>query len=640
MNNDNKNIDQLFKQKLENFELSSQGSSWKMLQMAKDRKLRSEKILFAKTLAEMTLLFSLTVFLVFSRESVTESSDLRLRQTDESQQSMIEANEIEVISEYGQGATTKEMVSELSTFFSPKSKRNTVSELNSELNRSNVKYESKDGRRELISESLTRYIKWTHAEKSKVQKISQIEINSSFDEYAPVINKDGSFMFFTSRRPITSKEIRKGVGRERIYYAEKNEVGWTDAKLLESPINTSNNYNSAVALSNDGKSLFIYRDDRYGNGDLFVSHLSGFKWSTPEPLPSPINSVFHESSLSISTDGNTLFFTSNRDGGVGGMDIWYTKKNKAGTWGDAKNLGDIVNTEGDEEGVFIHPDGKTLYFSSRGHEGFGGYDIYYSKLEDGKWSKPVNMGSDVNTKNDDVYFVLENNGTDAYYTSVNPKTPDQKDIFKIKASQGRYKKHATKDYSILNGTVLIKGTKKSLKARIDVFEESNNVLVSSLESDSKTGRFSIPLSLDKSYRIHIYKEGFLYYTEQILPQSTRNNEVIDKQILLDPLQANTQFTLKKWRLNGGCSDELDHFELKGLYQLMKTNPQLKIQFSLEMNSIKDSSFNPCERIVEETINYLKSKGIDKNRIEMNTLFTKSNELKSNSSELHVNIIKM
>lgn len=607
MSSEKQNIDQLFKQKLENFELSSQGSSWKMLQYVKNEKIRVRKLVLARriVIAFISLLTVLSIFFLSKDYSYKNSKNQQVENSNIEKQSGSSKFDVKLIKDRQNTSQT------FAGTLSAREKKIAFSE--------EYFYASEDliANNFLISVSSTQSAPLSQIKKENLVKTNEVSFNSSFDEYAPVLSKDGSFMFFTSRRPISNKEIRKGEGRERIYYTECNESGWSEAKLLESPINTANNFNSAVALSPDGKSLFIYRDDRQGNGDLFVSHLSGFKWSTPEVLPPPINTKFHESSLTISADGNTLYFTSNRDGGVGGMDIWFTQKDKNGKWGDAVNIGNAVNTDKDEEGIFLHPDGKTLYFSSRGHKGLGGYDIFYTKLENGKWSKPINLGSDVNTENDDVYFVLKSNSDDAFYTSVNANNPHQKDIFKINFKQGDYQKSVLKQASLLKGVVLEKSTKKSISADIDVYDDLDNKLIASLKSDATNGEFSFPLSPGKTYRVHFYKEGFLNFSESIYVSSAENQHVIIKKVFLDELSPDHRILLKQIVVseNENKVDSSIIVKLDELYQLMVLNPTLKIQLQFEMNSNKESIVHLHQNQINKYMDYIKSKGISKHRIE-------------------------
>ncbi|MGB4230367.1 MAG: tetratricopeptide repeat protein, partial [Bacteroidales bacterium] len=221
-------------------------------------------------------------------------------------------------------------------------------------------------------------------------------VNSIYPDYAPVISADESMLIFTSRRPTNIGGLRDpmtGKFFEDIYIAYLEE--WGNWLLTQPGAPLNDKYHDAtIGLSPDGQTLYLYKGDN--GGDIYVSYLKGRNWTIPEALPSPINTKYHESSASLGPDGRTLYFVSDRPGGIGGRDIWFSRKDNSGYWSSPINLFDI-NTPYDEEGVFIHPDGRTLYFSSKGHNSMGGYDIFRSVYQDGKWSKPVNLGYPINT---------------------------------------------------------------------------------------------------------------------------------------------------------------------------------------------------------------------------------------------------
>ncbi len=246
-------------------------------------------------------------------------------------------------------------------------------------------------------------------------------INSNSLDYAPVVNADETMMIFTSRRRdgnLNENVYDDNFPYEDIFISYKKDGQWQPAENIGNTVNTLY-FESSSALSANGQQLYIYRDEN--NGDLFVSdRKSDNTWSTPQPLSSNINSSYSENSVSISPDGQTLYFSSNRPGGYGGIDIYKCEKDRRGVWGRVTNLGDAINTPFDEDGVFIDHDGKTLYFSSRGHKGIGGYDIYKSTYdeENNQWSAPVNLGYPINTPDDDIYFVSTKDGKRGYYATV------------------------------------------------------------------------------------------------------------------------------------------------------------------------------------------------------------------------------
>ncbi|MES2394836.1 MAG: OmpA family protein [Bacteroidota bacterium] len=244
-------------------------------------------------------------------------------------------------------------------------------------------------------------------------------VNTPYDEFSPIISSDGLVLIFTSTRPILKEDIAKKVqGFENVYISYYNDMTWkwSEAKMLGETINQPGRNNSPIALSNDGQRMLLYRGDPDGN--IYESVLNGEQWSEPVKLPEPINSSKHESTASISPDGRTIYFVSNRKGGQGKLDIWLSHQDNTGTWGKAENLGATINTDDNEEGVFIHPDGKTLYFSSMGHNTSGGFDIFKSIFENGSWSTPVTLGNSINTPEDDLFFTLTADGKTGYYSTA------------------------------------------------------------------------------------------------------------------------------------------------------------------------------------------------------------------------------
>ena len=269
----------------------------------------------------------------------------------------------------------------------------------------------------------------------KIENLGK-QVNTEFHEYKPYITADESMLFFTSRRPSSTSKEKDPVFNdyyEDIYYSTKQADGqWSQAKNIGEPINTAD-HDAISGLSIDGSKLIIYLGNK-NNGDLFESQLSGDKWGKPQDFGKNINTdKFHESSASYSLDGKAVYFISDKPGGNGDRDIYVSYRDEKGKWSKAENLGAVVNTEFGEEGVFMHPDGKTLYFSSQGHNSIGGYDIFKSILDEKtkKWSMPENIGYPVNTTDDDVFYVVSANGKHGYYTSVNSNGFGGRDLYMI-----------------------------------------------------------------------------------------------------------------------------------------------------------------------------------------------------------------
>ncbi|HXB12103.1 MAG TPA: hypothetical protein VNZ45_08975, partial [Bacteroidia bacterium] len=265
--------------------------------------------------------------------------------------------------------------------------------------------------------------------KVKIEDLG-LNVNSIYADYSPVISADQSSLFFTSRRNGSTGGLKDEEGNflEDIYMTTKTKGGWSKAANIGAPINTSEN-EATVGISADGQTILIYKDDN-GDGNIYSTSLDGDKWSKPVKLNENINTKYWEPSAFISADGNTLYFTSDRPGGYGGRDLYTSKQTPKNDWGKAVNMGPEINTQYDEDAPFIHPDEKTLYFSSNGHNTMGGFDIFISMLSDDTvWSEPINAGYPINTPDDDIYYVVSPDGLKAYFSSFREKGVGEKDIY-------------------------------------------------------------------------------------------------------------------------------------------------------------------------------------------------------------------
>lgn len=343
-------------------------------------------------------------------------------------------------------------------------------------------------------------------------------INSRGGDYAPSISADGKTMIFTSRRSDT-----KGGGVDKagdykyfedIYISEWDSVNeeWGKALPIEGKLNTEG-HDASLSISPDGKQIYIYRND--GSvyiGDIFVSKKrSSGTWGNPKPLDKSINSSYFESSASLSADGNKLFFVSEREqkkyGAQGKGDIYVVEKISKSTWGEPKNLGPIINTPEDEISVFIHPDGKTLFFSSKGHLSMGGYDIFMSQLQpDGTWSKPENLGYPINTVDDDVHFILGTDGKIAHYSTVRKDGLGERDIYKIDMSNYDLLKGVQVSLSIIQGVVEAQLDGEKISAEV-TFKDANGATVGKTMTDEE-GNYFITLPGNSKYDILVSAEGY------------------------------------------------------------------------------------------------------------------------------------
>lgn len=268
-------------------------------------------------------------------------------------------------------------------------------------------------------------------------------INSKYDDHGPSVSADGKTLIYTSRRPETTGASRDPEDKkyfEDIYIANWNDTEnrWNKGEQIPGRLNTDV-HDGCLSISPDGSEIFVYKNSgEGGSGEIFVSRLStSGKWGTAKELGKNINTSYFESSASITADGKTLYYISERKGGCGLSDIYVSRKITKTEWGPATNIGPVINTPFDERMVYIHPGGKYILFSSDGHSTLGGYDIFISKFneKDSTWGKPVNLGYPINTVNDEINFTLTSNGKKAYMSAFKLDGLGEVDIFEIDLSR-------------------------------------------------------------------------------------------------------------------------------------------------------------------------------------------------------------
>jgi len=356
-------------------------------------------------------------------------------------------------------------------------------------------------------------------------------INSEYKDHSPVISADESLLIFTSRRPNGwDEEIDEdGNFNEDIFYCDKKEDGtWTKPKSIGLNINTEK-HEASIGLSIDGQQLFIYKDDD-DYGSIYTSFYEKGEWGKPQKLGRNINTPERETHASLSADGKLLYFTSGRPGGFGGLDIYVSEKLRNGSWGPARNLGNAINTKYNEEGPYIHPDGKTLYFSSKGHENLGGYDIFKStKTEFGTWTKAENIGYPINTIGNDVFYVPTADGQRAYYTSAKSTNNKDDDLFLITLDSVK-----RSDITVMVGTVFTKCSKELPNVTITIkdteTQESFNV-----KPNHKNKRFIFIAKWGRTYKISAKLNGEYIFTDKlIIPVDNAPKMMKYKSIRLDP----------------------------------------------------------------------------------------------------------
>ncbi len=361
-------------------------------------------------------------------------------------------------------------------------------------------------------------------------------INSEYPDFSPVISVDGNALFFTSRR-IRSDSSNLGLidpvanlPFENIYVSYKDRNGkWQTPEPLN--INPEVGHLGTVNVSADGQTLIIYKDDD-GDGNLYESKLVGEIWSDPVKMGSDINTKSWETHGALSGDGNTFYFVSNRSGGYGGRDIYRVVKLPTGEWSKAQNLGNTINTPYEEDGVFIHPNGRTMYFSSKGHNSMGGFDIFTSEMQaDGTWSTPVNIGYPLNTVDDDVFFVTTADGKRGYFSSDKIGGYGEKDIYFVDFPG----EMGAEGLAVLKGFIIPPpGEQLSPTTTLYVTDKATGE-VKSYKPRQRDGVYVAILAPCKNYNLDYRVNDKTIHTEDIFVECESAYQEINKEVYLNPV---------------------------------------------------------------------------------------------------------
>jgi tetratricopeptide (TPR) repeat protein len=356
------------------------------------------------------------------------------------------------------------------------------------------------------------------------------DINSPYSEYNPLITLDESILIYTSRRKGNVGGIVEDdpVITADVYSANNRDGKWLKPKSIGITINSEWD-EEAVGLSPDGQKLFLYLDNLDSYGDVYVSSLKGKLWSAPEWLGENINSKNLETGVSISPDGNTLYFSSDRkEGGFGGFDIYKSQKLPTGEWGLPINLGPNINTKYDEDMPYIFADGKTLYFSSNNVESMGGFDIFTSTWDDGlqAWTKYTNIGYPLNTTDDNNSISINSSGQYGYIAAFRPEGLGDLDIYKITFNDVK-----SNNLTVIKGQVVTGDTINPVTAQVSLFEKNGSDAIGLYTPNTATGGFIIIIP-SGSYDLEINESGFAPYKEQIVIPEHKQPQLLKKKFVL------------------------------------------------------------------------------------------------------------
>ena len=437
-------------------------------------------------------------------------------------------------------------------------------------------------------------------------------INSEANEYLPAMTADLSELLFTRQ----SKQAEGKPPAEDFFISKREGGQWQRAVRLPGVLNSDFN-EGAGCLSPDGRYIYFTRcnaADSYGSCDIYRSERKGTQWGKPENLGTNVNSSSWDAQPSIASDGRTLFFVSNRAGGFGESDIYYSYLRDDGTWTKAKNCGEPINTPGKEMSPFIHPSNQMLYFSSDYHCGMGGLDIFYSRLENGRFTPPVNIGSPINTEADESSFIVSASGDYAIYASQRTEGRGGLDLYGFEL----YEQARPIAVTYMRGRICDKESRKALKASFEIRNLKTSRIVSSGYSDPVSGDYLICLPVGSDYAFSAKADGYLFFSENFSLSDNDGKQAFEKDIELEKIEVGSSLVLHNIFFDNNSSDLLaeSFVELNTLAELLKNNPNLRVEIGGHTDNVGDKNYNLqlSQKRAEAVKRYLVEKGTAAERL--------------------------
>lgn len=394
-------------------------------------------------------------------------------------------------------------------------------------------------------------------------------VNSPFPEYSPVLSEDENKLLFTSRREGTTGDLVDPVDSlylEDIYISYRVDSTWAPAKNVGRPIN-SEEHDGTISLSPDGKKLLLYRTT--GGGDIFETSFEGISWSEPRNIKE-INSKSYENHAAYSIDGRNLFFISNRKdtASQGSKDIFVADVDEKGNFSNIRNAGPVINTPYEEDGIYCHPDGKTIYFSSVGHNSMGGYDIFKTTFENGKFSKPENVGYPINSPEDDVFFILSKDEKKGYFASYREEGYGDKDIY-VMHFLSEVELLSSLQFNISDTTSV-----KQLPATLVVKDINSGKIV--VEREVENGETIANVPAGKTYEITVKSPLYESYTEVIELPYEAGSQIVQRKV---ELSKNNQTLVK-----GTLYDLVGRIPIKGEIEFLDLSTREIVKMALSDKS--------------------------------------------------------
>lgn len=431
-------------------------------------------------------------------------------------------------------------------------------------------------------------------------------VNSIHSEYYPSITINDSILVFT----------RKINSREDFFQSKIDGEKFGKAAAIEGSINAES-FKGALHISQDGEWLIFAGDfgaRGFGNYDLYISYNTPQGWSEPINLGENINTEHWETAPTLSADKTALYFVSSRPGGYGGSDLYVSYRQPNGKFGKAVNMGPAINTKGDEHAPFIHPDNNSFYFSSNGHPGYGGSDLFIMRRKSNdEWSTPENLGYPINTIENEGSIFIASNGMDAYYASDRADSRGGLDLYRF---QLREDIRPAKTLYV-QGYILNRVTQKGIPASVELIDNETQQTVNRIQSD-ETGFYFITLPVGKDYTFSVNRKGFMFYTEVYPLKEEKAFTTFNKNILLEPVEVNQKLRFKNvhFKSNTAELEAISFVELEELFLFLKNNDRVKVEISGHTDATGNEGLNKLlsQQRADAVAGYLIKKGIDKSRL--------------------------
>ncbi len=470
-------------------------------------------------------------------------------------------------------------------------------------------------------------------------------VNTDEDEYLPLISPDGDFIFYTHRfkkNAGTSNElfVEEFAFSKRISPVDSLFEIYQAGKSMPNPFNDGRNQGGAsITIDNRHLYITICEFERsnytsYKNCDIFTSDNVEGKWTALRRMGSNINSsATFEGQPSITSDGKELYFSSAREGGYGGMDIYRSIKDAKGEWGKAQNLGSAINTAGNDKTPFIHSDSHTLYYSSDGKFGIGGHDIFYSQyLGNSKWSEPKNIGYPINTVNDEVGFIVSTNGKKIYFSSNTLNGKGGWDIY----SSILYEAARPEEVLFVKGKILDEKGGIITDAKVELTSVQTKKTTEGFVDDA-TGNFAVAVTVQphEEFIMTTKKDGYFYSSQYINSEDNKFQPPTTMNVEVSKIKTDTPIKLNNvnFATNSTVLNELSRAILDDLIQFMKKNPNLNIEVLGHTDNVGTTvkNLDLSNRRASAVATYLSSKGIDNKRI-THKGYGKTRPVKPNTTE--------